>query len=159
LTPCIEKKYYLDGRCKEYNCQLLYLCDEYGILYYESKEYVSVGGTNLLPGTKTYAFYWKDRFYNLYRWVHPDGSISGNYFNIADSLSMTSKLFAWRDLVVDLLFSGTDEPVILDENDLPDDIEPALSKRIFNTTSELIKNGCAIIEESKQILNLVLYDQ
>lgn len=76
----------------------------------------------------------------------------GYYFNIVDSVSLTPLCFTYRDLVVDLFVAPGGEPVVLDEEELPRDIDPALRSFIEAIKRQLLRDHLRIIEEADRLL-------
>jgi predicted RNA-binding protein associated with RNAse of E/G family len=92
----------------------------------------------LLPaGTLSLGYFWEDRPYNAYHWVDDNGQTLALYFNICDNTRIDAQRIAWRDLAVDVLITPDQRCRVLDEDELPDDIDPDLLHRI-NATRDLL---------------------
>lgn len=150
---CREVKYLLTGEIRIYDCELLSLGDDIGILRYILEKQHTVSSQVLPKNTQTYACYWATRPYTLYRWYSPQGEHLGDYFNIADQVRLNRTQFEWRDLVVDIFISPQGRVLILDECELPPDINSDLLNFIQQATKSIIRNYKAILNETDILLN------
>jgi hypothetical protein len=152
MSLCIEKKLTLSGRTFLFDCELLLLNSDLGVLKYViDREYV-VQGIKLQPGDITYALYWTNRPYTLYVWHLAEDRVV-HYFNIADRISLLPREFLWRDLTVDILIADDRSVHILDEDELPDDLDPALSSYIQKAKAAVIQEYSSIIHEANSIVS------
>ncbi len=152
MTRCLEKKILLSGAVQLYDCELLCLEKNFGILKYVLDRAYTVHGIDLLPGDVTFAFYWTDRPYTLYVWNLRRTGEKIYYFNIADNIVLSAGEFAWRDLVVDLLVDPRGNVHILDEEELPPLLPPGLLNSIEHTKNRLLSSYREIIEEALSLL-------
>ncbi len=105
-----------------------------------------VGDLALRPGMVTIAHYWVDRPYNAYHWL--DGARTvGLYASIADRTRIEATSVSYRDLVVDALLHPTGAVDVLDEDELPPDLEPGARKTIADALEALITNGRRLAAE------------
>lgn len=153
MKSCKEKKRLLSGTEVTYDCELVALCDRLGILKYSIDQQWQVGSLILQPGTVTYGFYWPDRSYVLYKWLNKNGDALGDYFNIADSVTLSVQEFSWRDLVVDILVLPTGQIEVLDEDEMPESLDDELRDYIESVKQMLLRNYRAVIVETTNILN------
>jgi predicted RNA-binding protein associated with RNAse of E/G family len=123
----IERKTRLDGSVSEYRCERLSLdVGRHAVLRYTmDREWVIADtGIVLRPGHITIAHYWIDRPYNVYHWL--DGSRTIAYYcNVASDTIIDEDVVAYTDLVIDVLLRPTGDTIVLDEEELPPDLEPA----------------------------------
>lgn len=157
MKLCKEKKQYLSGKVITYNCKLVTLCSQYGILKYVVGRQYQVGSLRLEPGTVTYGFYWQDRTYVLYKWFDQNKDVLGDYFNIADSIELSEREFSWRDLVIDILVHSTGKVEILDEDEMPERIDESLKCYIESSKKTVLQNYKKVIAETNTILNQSSY--
>jgi hypothetical protein len=150
MSICIEKKTALSGRVDLFTCELLFLERDFGILKYVVDREYRVHNSTLLPGDITYGFYWSSRPYTLYVWPRK-GAGAIYYFNVADSITLSHREFAWRDLVVDVVVESDLNAVVLDENELPDSLSPELRTAIFSGRDTVLNTYRRIIEEVKSV--------
>ncbi len=126
----IERKTRLDGTVSEYRCEPLSIdVDRHAVLRYTmDREWVIADtGIVLRPGQVTVAHYWHDRPYNIYHWLDGPRTIA-YYCNVAIDTIIREDLVGYTDLVVDVLLRPSGETIVLDEEELPPDLEP--SRRI-----------------------------
>jgi len=123
-----ERKTRLDGTVSEYRCERLSLeVGRRAVLRYVIDRDQAIGDTGIAlhPGQITIAHYWSDRLYNVYHWL--DGARTIAYYcNIASDTIISEDLVGYTDLVVDVLLRPSGETIILDEEELPADLAPAL---------------------------------
>ncbi|MFH1213465.1 MAG: DUF402 domain-containing protein [Candidatus Neomarinimicrobiota bacterium] len=124
------------------------LKNDFGILRYILRESIIVNKLKLPENTVTYGFYWQNRPYTLYRWFDPQGFHLGDYFNIADSVHLSPEQFEWRDLIVDVFISQQGRATVLDEDELPADLDIDLSACIHRATEHIIRNYTNILSEA-----------
>ena len=91
---------------------------------------MQVHGVDLPAGTISFGHFWTDRFYNVYHWLDPDRRTLGFYFNIADRTRIGPAELTWRDLVIDVLATPGGRLELLDEDELPAVVEPAVAAHI-----------------------------
>jgi predicted RNA-binding protein associated with RNAse of E/G family len=91
----------------------------------------------LRKGTLSLGYFWEDRPYNAYHWVGDNQQTLALYFNICDSTHISPEQVAWRDLTVDILITPDQRCRVLDEDELPDDLDRDLLSHI-NATRDLL---------------------
>ena len=138
----IERKRRLDGSFVEFRCERLDLDPgRRAVLRYVIPSERRLEGTDLtlLPGTVTIAHYWADRPYNVYAWYR-DGAALGYYCSIADATEIAEGRVEYLDLVVDVLIDLRGSATVLDEDEVPADLEPR-HRRTINRTLEDLGSG------------------
>lgn len=143
----LEVKHTLDGRCKEFPCDLCLRADRRAILLYRLKGDVVLGGVSMPAGTLTLGHFWQDRPFNVYHWIWPDGETAAYYFNLADSTSIDPQRLEWRDLTVDVMLTPDGKFRVLDEDELPDELDGHLRATIDSTLAYLLAHGRKVAEE------------
>jgi len=155
-TDCREIKQIFGGKKKIYPCKLLQLNDNRGVLEYELKKVHHVRNIILKPGYITYAFYWPEKAYNLYKWEDQEGKSQGNYFNVADKIHLSKETFFWRDLFVDILVPpGEQEVFTIDEQEVPENIDRRLKEYIFDSQRYILQNYSRIIAKTDRIIEKI----
>jgi predicted RNA-binding protein associated with RNAse of E/G family len=144
----VEVKRTLDGKIVEYPSQCLLL--EPGaraILAYEIEVAEEIaGGRLVLPaGTRGYSYFWFDRPYNVYHWLL-GGATFGYYVNIGRVHSVGDGELVWDDYAVDVLVLPDGTVEVLDEDELPETLDPALRKLIAEATSRVLAELEGIVE-------------
>ncbi|HAR45034.1 MAG: hypothetical protein A2X56_04315 [Nitrospirae bacterium GWC2_57_13] len=152
MTQCLETKRTLSGNTERYQCELVSLQDGFGILRYVTDQHYDIAGFRLSPGDETLALYWANAPYTLYIWHRKTQGDRAYYFNIADSVVLTPREFTWRDLAVDILITPKNEPIILDEHELPADLDRGLADHITRSKEHILANYQDLIKEAEQLL-------
>jgi Protein of unknown function (DUF402) len=130
LAPVLEIKRTLDGREKRFQCQLIAGDRQQAVLLFVAPAAMHVHGIDLPTGTVTFGHFWTDRFYNVYHWLDGRGGTIGFYFNLSDSTVIGDGRLEWRDLTLDVLATPAGRLDVLDEHELPRDLDPVLRTRI-----------------------------
>jgi predicted RNA-binding protein associated with RNAse of E/G family len=92
----------------------------------------------LLPeGTLSLGYFWQDKPYNAYHWIDEQQDTLALYFNVCDSTRIGVDVIEWRDLVVDVLITPDQRCRVLDESELPADLDPDLGSYIKTTQISL----------------------
>lgn len=152
MAYCTEIKKTLLGQSKTYECELVTLQKHYGILKYEVDIDWIIAEYLIPKGSKTLAFYWPDRNYNLYWFKDPNDNTLFYYFNIGDNIELSLKEFKWRDLTIDLIVNTKGTIHVMDEEELPEDISEELLIKIQMTIKYLFEDYQSVIEEAKELL-------
>ncbi|HUL00690.1 MAG TPA: DUF402 domain-containing protein [Nitrospirota bacterium] len=143
----------LSGEVHTYSCELIYYSTDFGILKYIIKSNYDLNGVKLAPGDITYSLYWINRPYTLYIWQLNNGKDVAYYFNVADKISLKPSEFIWRDLVIDILIDPKRNVHIIDEDELPPDLNPELSHYIESTKALIIHDLNDILQEAGTLLD------
>ena len=147
LPSVLEIKTTLDGRRKEFPCRAIAQPPGGMVLLFISDRQYVVGAPAgygaagdsadaappalILPsGTVTLGHFWVARPYNVYHWLDPQGRTLAHYFNLARDTRITSARLAWLDLTVDVLVRPGTPPQVLDEHELPANLNPTLQAAI-----------------------------
>ena len=133
LAPILEIKRTLRGVEKRFECQLLSSGTGHAVVLWVASQPMHVHGVDLPAGTVSFGHFWEDRGYNVYHWM--DGSAEtietlGYYFNIADETHVSPGVISWRDLVLDVLVTPDGRCRVLDQHELPTDLDPVLRTRV-----------------------------
>jgi protein associated with RNAse G/E len=151
MLPCLETKLTLSGETRTYSCELLHLEKGFGILRYVVDREYDIAGLKLVPGDETIALYWEDRPYTVYIWRRKSGK-TAYYFNIADRVSLSQEEFRWRDLADDILVDPQGTISVLDEHELPEDLDDELNYYIIGAKEAVLASHVEIIREARNIL-------
>ena len=108
---------------------------------------IELEGVALPAGTLSLGYFWEQRPYNAYHWVDDNGQTLALYFNICDDTRIDAQRIAWRDLVVDVLITPDQCCRVLDEDELPDDIDAELLDRIDATRDWLCARSSRLLRE------------
>jgi protein associated with RNAse G/E len=155
LRTITEAKHTLAGKLLEFPCSAVEVSEAEAIILYRLTKEVVVENLRLPAGTVSLGYFWAARPYNIYHWLTPEGVTLGYYINIGDQVQIADGRIAWRDLVVDLLILPEERLQILDENELPAELEPALRATIMRIKEQLAETYPAIIAEIQQRSEMV----
>lgn len=72
---------------------------------------------HIQAGTISYEYYWLERWYNVFRFHHPDGTFRNWYCNVNMPPTFDGAILDYVDLDIDVLIWPGKEPIILDEQD------------------------------------------
>lgn len=151
---CKEVKRLLTGGKVIYECELILIEENFGILKYVFDKKLKIENIIIYPETISYGFYWMDRPYNLYMWF--DENIIAYYFNIADSLYLSRQKVVWRDLIVDVLVLPNGFVKVLDEEEIPPFINKRLKNYIKSAQKTILQNYKTIIQEASKMLEKLI---
>ena len=147
----IERKTRLDGTTTDYACTALVVePGRRAVLRYVIDREWKVGDLTLGPGTHTIGHFWVDRPYNVYHWLAPEGRTIGFYVNVADRTEIDRGLVTYRDLAVDVLIKPSGALDVLDEDEVPPDLEPAARRTIAEALEVVITAGRRLMAEVEQ---------
>ncbi len=107
------------------------------VVIYRMPSDVQLEDLLLRKGTISLGYFWHDRPYNVYHWIDAQQDTVALYFNIADSTRISEQTIEWRDLAVDVLITPDGRCRVLDEDELPVDIDPGMLRYINRTRDEL----------------------
>jgi predicted RNA-binding protein associated with RNAse of E/G family len=152
----IERKVRLDGTTVEFTCDgLLVEPGRRAVLRYVTDRVRHVGALLVPYGTVTVAYYWVDRPYNVYHWIR-GGRTLGYYGSVADRTTIEPHLVTYRDLAVDVLLRPSGEVEVLDEDELPTDLDPDARRTVALARETLSAEGRRLMrdieEESRRLL-------
>lgn len=159
MKKILEIKETLNGRIFKFRCKLLNSSlDELVVLFKLNKD-IQITDLHLPAGTLSFGYFWPDRSYNAYHWVTPEGESLGVYFNISDRTKICDNQVYWRDLIVDVLISPDGRCQVIDEDELPNDLDPFLREKIEGTRAVLVSEHQVIlsglVEQIPKLLPIV----
>jgi hypothetical protein len=147
----LEVKRTVAGREQRFACEVLERRGDHLVVLFVSPDVMRVHDVELPAGTVTFGHFWRARPYNVYHWLRPrDGTTIGVYANLCDETAFDVDTLTWLDLVVDVLVLPGQPPVILDENELPEDASTALRMRIARAQAELLNGLPALLDELEE---------
>jgi len=125
-TSIVEIKTTLAGERKEFDCELLKFTRGEVVVIYRMPHDVQLEDLLLPKDSISIGYFWEDRAYNAYHWIDEQCQTLALYFNICDNTRISAHQVAWRDLTVDVLITPDLRCRVLDEDELPDDIDSDL---------------------------------
>lgn len=134
----IKTKYFGEEVVAE--CFLAHLHDGEGVLKYYFDRTWNVNGLQLEAPMYTLAYYSEKKPYNVYCWLSPENEVIAYYFNIVRGTTLTTHVFSYADLIVDVLVYPDQSFVTLDEDELPEDMDEVTYALIYQVRNEIIDN-------------------
>jgi len=95
----------------------------------------------IASGTRSLEYYWLDRWYNVFRFAQPDGSLRNYYCNVNVPASFDGETLSYVDLDLDILVDPDFSYRVLDVEDFERN-----AKR-FGYTEEVRANAHQALEE------------
>jgi len=152
-----EIKTTLTGERQVFDCELLRASDDEAVVVYRMPADRMLEDILLPEGTLSLGYFREGQAYNAYHWVDNEQNTLALYFNICDCTLISEDSIAWRDLAVDLLISPQGLCRVLDEDELPEDLEPELLEYIHATCRHLCAAPLSRLAEydklSRELIN------
>ena len=136
----IERKTKLDGSSVEFACAgVAIVPGRSAVLRYTvDRDRMIAGGIITVPaGTVTLGHFWADRPYNVYHWL-VDGRTLAYYVNVSATPQISADSVEWLDLAVDILVRPDASFLVLDEDEVPPDIDPAYRRTIARALEAVV---------------------
>ncbi len=147
LPEIVELKRTLDGREKRFSCRLIEGDQRQAVVLFVAPAGMHVHGVDLPAGTVTFGHFWTDRLYNVYHWLDGRGDTIGFYFNLADQTVIDAGRLAWRDLTLDVLATPAGRLEVLDEDELPPDLDEPTRARIDAAKQSILADPRRLMAE------------
>ena len=125
-TSITEIKTTLGGERKSFDCELLRRARCEAVVIYRMPREMQLEDLLLPEGCVSLGYFWEHKPFNCYHWVDDKHRTLALYFNICDNTRISDARIAWRDLSVDVLITPDLRCRVLDEDELPDDLDPNL---------------------------------
>jgi predicted RNA-binding protein associated with RNAse of E/G family len=139
-TRITEVKTTLGGECKRFDCERIHYTSGEAVVAYRMPADLELEDLLLPKGTLSLGYFWEGRDYNAYHWIDDKRQTLALYFNICDNTHISPDRVEWRDLTVDVLITPDQRCRVLDEDELPDDLDDELLCKINATRDRL----CAV---------------
>ena len=146
-TRIVEIKNTLAGERKEFDCELLKFTPGEVVVIYRMPRDVQLEDLLLPKGSISIGYFWEDRAYNAYHWIDEQCQTLALYFNICDNTRISRQQVAWRDLTVDVLITPDLRCRVLDEDELPDDLDSDLRVYIESARNALCIDPARLLLE------------
>jgi hypothetical protein len=147
LATILEVKEKLSGERHEFASDLLALGEGEAVSLYTLPRDGQLGGVALTAGTRCLGHFWATRPYNVYHAVDGEGQTLVFYINLSDRTVITPEMIHWRDLIVDVVITPGGECLVLDEDELPPDLDPTLLAEIEAARDDLVRDHPALVVE------------
>lgn len=92
-------------------------------------------------GTISYEYYWLDRWYNVFKFMEPEGGLRNYYCNLNLPPRFENDVLDYVDLEIDVLVSKDFEVRILDREEFDE------NSKLFGYSAELIAKTLATLDE------------
>lgn len=146
-TTITEIKTTLDGVHKRFECERIHYAEGETVVLYRMPADHQLEHLLLPANTLSLGYFWEKRAYNAYHWVDDNRQTLALYFNICDNTRISPEQVAWRDLTVDVLITPDLQCRVLDEDELPDDLDIDLLSRINATRDALCADPARLLRE------------
>ena len=147
MRTITEIKTTLGGARKTFECELLSLQQDAAVVIYRMPADHQLEDLLLPKGSLSLGYFWEDRPYNAYHWVDDKRGTLALYFNVCDNTRISPRQVEWRDLTVDILITPDLRCRVLDEDELPDDLDHKLLTRINATRDSLCSAADRLLRE------------
>lgn len=118
------------------------------ILYAAFEEEVNHSQLGLIRrGTVSIEYYWLDRWYNVFRFLEPDGSVRNFYCNVNMPPSLENGLLSYVDLDVDILVAPDLSYEILDLYEFAQNAER------YGYTQEVLSKASIALDELQTLIS------
>ncbi len=141
-----------DGSIKRsWNCELIGRKDYLLTFVGEFEHDVKHSELGLIKkGTVSYEYYWLDRWYNVFRFCEPDGSLRNYYCNINAPPSFEDGVLDYVDLDIDLVIWPDGRIQVLDEADFEENSKMfAYPENILRKVREALDELHGMIESGE----------
>ena len=147
-NPAItEIKTTLFGERKEFECELLRVSPGEAVVIYRMPDDFLLEDVFLQKGSISVGYFWEQKAFNAYHWIDDKQDTLALYFNVCDNTRISDKLIEWRDLVVDVLMTPDGRCSVLDEHELPDDLEEDMRHYINSSRDDLCRDPLSRLAE------------
>jgi predicted RNA-binding protein associated with RNAse of E/G family len=146
-TRITEVKTTLAGERQRFECERIHYAAGEAVILYRMPADHQLEDLLLPKDSRSLGYFWETRAYNAYHWVDDNRHTLALYFNICDNTRISQEQVAWRDLTVDVLITPDLRCRVLDEDELPDDLEPDLLAHIDTTRDALCANPARLLQQ------------
>ena len=146
----LEIKTSLDGTVQEFDCIVAARAQDHVVIRYRMVKDHNLHGVPLHAGELTFGYFWFDRPYNLYHWVRADGASVAWYFNIGSVTHFDGNTLRWRDDAIDILATPDGNVRVLDEDELPDNLEPPTRAAILAARDRVLGEVASLIHDADE---------
>ena len=147
LAEVVEVKRRLSGAVARFHHERIANGPGKLVVRYRPPTGTTLLGVEATSGSFSFAYFWEDRPFNVHHGMRPDGTTVAWYCNVADSTVITPDRVIWRDLAVDLFVVPGRAPRILDEEELPPDLDPRLRAYVDAALATLLEQHPALFAD------------
>ena len=149
-----EVKHHFDGRTEEWPCEALEVTDDLAAVRFRLPDPVS----DVPAGTLTLAFFWRDRTYNLYRFLSADGEPFGYRFDVVTDVVIHPDRVEYLDLLLDVRVLPDGTVRVEDEDEVEEAarrglLSPAQHSLIERTRDHVLDQHARIQAEALRLVD------
>ena len=101
-------------------------------------------------GTVSFEFYWLDRWYNIFRFHEPDGTLRSYYCNITMPPTLADGVLDYVDLDIDVIVWPDNRYEVLDMDDFEQNkVKFGYPKDVLKKTEESLAEVITLIEKGE----------
>jgi protein associated with RNAse G/E len=147
------RAYKYDGReHRHWRAQILKQEDQLLILDAKFSEEINHPLLGIIElGTVSIEYYWLDRWYNIFRFLKPDGELRNFYCNVNVPPCFSKGTLSYIDLDIDVLVEADLSFTVLDEDEF------AANALSFNYPNDIQQHAYRALEELIQMIRLRSY--
>ena len=98
-------------------------------------------------GTHSLEYYWLDRWYNIFRFAHPNGDLRNFYCNVNLPPVLAGSVLSYVDLDLDILVAPDFSYQILDKDDFEE------NAKLYNYSAEIQSNAAKALDELVKMID------
>jgi hypothetical protein len=147
-----ETQAFFSGNRIDRDCELVTFEGYFAILKHTVVTQSRIGDLGIASGQVIYRFHWANRCYNLSKVISDAGGLTANWFQLADSVSLSATEVVWRDLNLILLVRPDGALQEVKGEDRPPLRETWLQIFIAATKQSLLRKYGEIIMETDRLL-------
>jgi protein associated with RNAse G/E len=102
---------------------------------------------DIAAGTVSHEYFWSDHWYNVFRFVRPDGRLHCHYCNIALPAKWSERELSFVDLDVDVLVGADNSVKVLDEDEFD------ANRIVFGYPTDIVAGVRDAVEEVKALVS------
>jgi hypothetical protein len=149
-----EVKHHFDGRTEEWSCQAITVTDDLAAVRFRLPDPVS----DVPAGTLTLGFFWRDRTYNLYRFLSADGEPFGYRFDVVTDVRIEPDRVEYLDLLLDVRVLPDGTVRVEDEEEVEEAarrglLSPEQDSIIGRTREHLLDQHAHIVDEALRLVD------
>ena len=146
----IEVKHHLDGRRQEWSGEALRVTEDLAVMRFSNPEAFA----DIPAGASTLGFFWRDRTYNLYRFVSPD---RGYRFDVVTDVRVEAQRVEYLDLLLDIRVLPDGTVRVEDEEEVEEAarsglLSPAHGSIIERTREHVLDRHARIVDEALRVV-------
>jgi len=141
----VNSKKFKSDKSKTWTAKLLTEKDGFRLLLGEFKTEIIHAYLGVIRrGTLSYEFFWQDRWYSIFRFHEPDGSLRNFYCNVNTPPEFAENSITYVDLDIDIVVWGDFTHEVLDMEEF--------EKNLPNYSQEMIFESRRSLEELENMI-------